>query len=132
MKRKEIENRGDIELFVRLFYEKAIKDEMIGFIFVDIVKLNLEEHLPKIVDFWETILFDVTKYSGSPMDVHFAINKLTPLKPEFFDRWIGIFCQTMDELFVGELADKAKIRANLIAVLMQSKIENLDSKERLV
>ena len=128
METKLIEDRKDIETFVKLFYDKAFKDDLIGFIFVDIVKLDLTSHMPKIVDFWETILFDTPKYSGSPMDSHFAINKLVPLKPEFFERWVFIFKQTMDELFVGELAEKAKTRANLIAILMQSKMENQNDK----
>lgn len=128
----DIQNRADIELFVNRFYEKAFVDDLIGFIFVDVVKLNLEIHAPKIADFWETILFDVQKYNGNAMDKHFDINKIEPLKKEYFDRWILIFKQTIDELFVGDLAEKAKTRAFSIAKLMEHKMINHHNPKSLM
>jgi len=44
---------------------------------------------------------------------------------EHFQRWLEIFEQTVDELFAGEMADAAKIRAKMIA---HSLNQNLNSK----
>lgn len=129
--KKDIQNRADIEKFVKTFYEKAFLDDKIGFIFTDIVQLNMDTHAPKIINFWETILFDVQKYSGSPMDVHIAIDQKVELEPAFFKRWLDIFERNIDEHFQGEKAEEAKKRAKLIAILMESKVEGFRNKTRL-
>ena len=48
---KDIETRADIEELISIFYEKMLKDPIIGFIFTDIAKIDLEEHLSIICDF---------------------------------------------------------------------------------
>ena len=44
--KKDIENRGDIILLINTFYEKVKRDEVIGYIFNDVAKVNWEKHLP--------------------------------------------------------------------------------------
>jgi hemoglobin len=39
--RPDIRNRADCERLVRLFYGRALTDPVIGFIFVDVARLNL-------------------------------------------------------------------------------------------
>ncbi len=47
----DIASGSDIEKFTVAFYEKVKQDEIIGFIFNDIVKMNWEHHIPVVVDF---------------------------------------------------------------------------------
>ena len=51
---KEIESREDLELLLAEFYKIAPFDAEIGHHFNGV---DLENHLPVIVDFWEKILF---------------------------------------------------------------------------
>ena len=44
--KKDIENREDIVVLINRFYEKVKKDEVIGYIFNDVAKVNWEKHLP--------------------------------------------------------------------------------------
>ncbi len=120
----DIETRGDIEELISKFYEKMLKDPIIGFIFTDIAKIDLEEHLSIICDFWETILFTRPVYKRGPevMNVHHELNKKIPLKKGHFTRWLFLFSTTIDELFEGERAEKAKERADSIAKLMQKRL----------
>jgi len=97
----DIESRKDIETLIKAFYEKAITDEVIGHFFTRIVPLNLEEHLPKMFDFWEMVLFDGHAYKGNPMKTHLNLNEKSPLKKVHFDAWIGLFNETVNELFEG-------------------------------
>jgi hemoglobin len=119
---KDITNRQDIEELLKSFYEKAFKDELIGFYFTEVVKLNLETHLPIIADFWETILLHSSKYNGDPMNVHKHIHALSPFKPEHFDRWVLLFQQTVSGIFEGNIAELAKQRAASIATVMKIKL----------
>ena len=120
--KKDIANREDIDLLVNVFYTKLLADNTINYIFTDIVKINLETHLPVIADFWESILFSSISYSNNLMKIHLDIQNKTPLLKHHFDTWLGYFNSTVDELFEGSVALKAKERALSIATVMQIKI----------
>ena len=116
--KKDIETRADINNLLSSFYAKAMVDEVIGYIFTEIAKLDLEHHLPIIGDFWEMLLFGTggyQKYGRNPMQIHAQLNEETPLRTEHFRRWLELFHATVDELFAGERADMAKLRAGMIA-----------------
>lgn len=118
---KDIENREDIDLLMRVFYKRAFVDDMIGFIFTDVAKLDLDHHLPIISDFWETMLFqsgDYAKYGRNPLQVHGDLNAKTRLLPKHFKRWLEIFSETVDQLFLGERSEFLKMRAGAIAERM--------------
>jgi hemoglobin len=120
--KKDIASRKDIELLVDEFYSKIKKDELIGFIFSDIAKVNWEKHLPIMYDFFENMLFYTGLYTGNPMELHKYINRLFPLTDEHFKRWNGLFSSTVDELFKGDTANLVKMRAMSISTVMQIKI----------
>lgn len=125
---RDIETRKDIEELVSDFYQKALKDKVIGYIFTDVAEINLEHHLPIIADFWEMLLFGTVnfqaKYGRSPMQVHGALSEKTNLTLEHFARWVKLFCATIDEKFAGETANLAKIRAISIAEAMRLKFSS--------
>ncbi|WP_462137505.1 group III truncated hemoglobin [Candidatus Mycalebacterium sp.] len=121
---KDIETREDVELLVDSFYDKMLADPILGFIFTDIAKIDVEEHKPIVCDFWESILFDKAVYKRGPevMNTHKRLNEKIPLKKGHFVRWLFLFSKTVDELFEGERASFAKERANSIAVVMQKRV----------
>ncbi len=119
---KDIATRADIEAMMGSFYKKAFTDELIGFFFTEVVPLDLEKHVPKITDFWETVLFDKSSYRGNILGVHEHIHSLSAFRNEHFDRWLQIFTQTVDALYAGENAEKAKQRAESIATVMKIKL----------
>jgi len=122
---KDITTRADIELLVRSFYEKALTDDHIGFFFTKVAAIDLEEHLPILFQFWETALLGAMTYEGNPMLKHIELNRKSPLKPDHFDRWLELWCTTVNEHFSGEKASEAIQRAQQIAGLMKFKVEQL-------
>lgn len=120
--KKDIENRKDIELLIKTFYNKVKTDTTIGYIFNDIAKVNWEKHLPVMFDFWENVLFYTGGYEGNPMIIHQRLNRAMPLTKSHFSRWEELFTQTVDELFDGTNAVQAKHRALSISTVMQLKI----------
>lgn len=114
----DINNREDIDLLMREFYATAMADDVIGYIFTDVAKLDLDEHLPIIGDFWETMLFhmgDYSRHGRNPLQVHAVLDAKSPLLFEHFERWLEIFRETVDRNFAGERSDFIKMRANMIA-----------------
>ena len=118
----DISSRKDIEVLVNTFYERITKDETIGFIFNDVVKVDWDKHLPKMYNFWETILLNKPSYYGNTMGVHFDVNRKIKLEAKHFNKWIELFFSTIDELFQGEVAENAKKRAKSVADLMLFKM----------
>jgi hemoglobin len=121
---KDIESRADIELLLEEFYTKAFKDDLISHFFIEVVPLNLEEHIPVIADFWESVLLDAKGYRKNVMEVHLNISQKSKIQKEHLDRWVQLFIGTVDELFEGHKATIAKQRAASIATMMNIKINH--------
>ncbi|WP_205695591.1 group III truncated hemoglobin [Conexibacter sp. SYSU D00693] len=121
----DIETRADVERLVRAFYERAMSDTMIGYLFTDVAKLDLDEHLPVIASFWETILLGVPAYSGGAFAPHASLNRLSPLRGGHFERWLALWTQTVDELFAGPKAQLAKAHATRVARAFHRRIQGL-------
>ncbi|MES2330012.1 MAG: group III truncated hemoglobin [Bacteroidota bacterium] len=119
---RDIETRADIELLMQTFYSRALTDETIGYFFTEVVPLNMEVHMPLIVDFWETVLLGKAAYRGNVMQVHQHIHSLSAFKEEHFAKWVFLFHQTVNELYSGDCAELAKQRAESIATLMRIKL----------
>jgi hemoglobin len=126
---KDLENREDLEKLLTEFYTVAITDDKIGHYFTSVVKLDLKTHLPIIVNFWEKVLFGNPVYFRNPMAVHYELHEKAPFEKKHFDRWLKIFTATVDRLFRGETADKAKNKATMIArAIFSALVENAEPK----
>ena len=116
---KDITNLDDIKLLVNTFYSRVQKDDYIGVIFNEKIGDRWPEHLERMYRFWQTILLEVHTYSGSPFPPH----RQLPVEKEHFDRWMKIFVETVNKLFVGPIAEEAKLRAEKMAEMFNYKIE---------
>lgn len=120
----DIKNRADIVKLVDAFYEKIQSNAEIGYFFNDVAKVNWNEHLPKMYDFWENILFSMGDYNGNPMTTHQELHKKSKMNKELFQFWNVLFNETVDGLFVGEKAEEIKQRtANIAAAMMFKTLE---------
>ena len=109
-------------LLVNTFYQKVLTNNILAPIFQDIMKVDWSTHLPKMYDFWSSILLDTHSYNGNPMSVHLKMAGIVPLGEQEFCEWLSLFNQTLDDLFSGDKCNEAKLRAANIARLMQYKI----------
>jgi hemoglobin len=126
----DIEDRADCERLVRAFYGRALEDPIIGFLFVDVAKLDLEAHVPVITSFWETILLGARTYSGGAFAKHAALHMKAPLQRGHFARWLLLWRTTVDELFAGERAELAKAHAERVAAAFHRRLQDLPSPHR--
>ncbi len=120
--KKDITDKSDIEKLVNSFYEEVRQDELIGFIFNDVAKVDWDHHLPIMYNFWEMVLFGKGPYRGDPMTKHVQLNKKVKLEQVHFDRWKKLFTEAVDNHFLGKNANDAKERATNIASLMFYKV----------
>ena len=126
--RPDIETRADCERLVRAFYGRAMVDPIIGFLFTDIAKLDLVVHIPRITNFWETILLGARTYGGGAFRPHVELHFKVPLKRGHFDRWLYLWAMAVDELFEGERAELAKSHAVRVAAAFESRLRAFDER----
>ncbi len=125
----DIATRADCERLVRAFYGRALTDDVIGFLFTDVAHLDLEAHIPGITSFWETILLGAQSYSGGAFRPHAELNMKVRLRSGHFERWLILWRDTVDELFVGERAELAKSHALRVARAFYSRLQSLPSAQ---
>ena len=118
----DIQNQEDLYLLVDNFYQKLLSDESISYIFTDIVKINILEHLPILVIFWSQAILGTGGYSKNLTQIHLDINDKEYLTPELFKIWLSHFFCAVDENFKGENSEKIKTQALNIGTVMQIKI----------
>ena len=125
---KDIQNQDDLYLLVDEFYKKLLSDTLISYIFTDVVKIKIEEHLPILVTFWSQAILGTGGYTNNLTQIHLDIDKKEHLSKDLFDIWLNHFYTTVDENFIGEKAEKIKTQALSIATIMQIKIMQQNQK----
>ena len=123
----DISTREDCERLVRAFYGRALIDPIIGYLFTDIARLDLEEHVPKIASFWETVLLGAHSYRGGAFAPHAALHMKARLHRGHFERWLWLWHATVDELFAGARAELAKSHANRVASAFHGRLEAMSA-----
>jgi hemoglobin len=118
----DIQTQEDLFLLVNEFYKKLLSDDAINYIFTDVVKIKLEEHLPILVTFWSQGILGTGGYTKNLTQIHLEVNEKEYLSPELFKIWLNHFYNSVDENFKGEKAEQIKTQALSIATVMQIKI----------
>lgn len=117
----DVESREDVTQLVQWFYQAAIPDELLGPVF-EAVGVDWDVHIPKLVEFWLKQIFGEGDYQGNVVVAHTAFEEVQPFTQVHVDRWLELFDETVDELFVGMNADRAKVRAHEIGELLKTTV----------
>ncbi len=117
--KNDIKNIEDIKLMVDTFYGKIREDEKLKDIFNNKIEDRWTAHLEKMYRFWQTVLLNEHTYFGSPFLPHAKL----PVDATHFEQWLHIFNETVDSLFEGEKATRAKWQGQRMAEMFHSKIE---------
>lgn len=113
----DIATEQDIKLLVDSFYDRVAHDDLLGPIFNDVAQVDWAHHLPTMYSFWSSMLLGTMSYKGRPWPKHAPL----PVRKEHFERWVNLFCETVDSLFAGPKAREAKSRALSIADTFQTR-----------
>ena len=120
--RRDLASRADVESLLRRFYGEALRDELLAEPFAELRSRGLEQHLPIMCDFWETVLFRAGLYRRNALHAHRRIHHHTPLSAQHFLRWLTLWTTTIDQLYQGPVAEHAKIQAARIATAMHRRL----------
>jgi hemoglobin len=120
---------ADVEALLRRFYDRVLVDEVLTEPFAELRSLGLDAHIPIMRDFWETVLFGAGRYRGSALRVHRVVHQRTPLSAEHFVRWLTVWRDTVDQMYRGPAAERAKLQAGRIAWAMHRRLTGVDARE---
>jgi len=115
MSTRDLREDDLIELLTA-FYGTVAEDELLAPYFAVV---DMREHIPRIADFWSTLLFHTNRYSGNAFRPHLAMPGLTP---EHFAHWLAVLEATVDARFSGEHATRMKDFGHRIAFSMQMRL----------
>ncbi len=127
----DIRDRDDIAALIKAFYARAFADSVLGPIFIDIARMDLDAHMPVMCDFWETVLFQAGLYKGNAFNVHLEVHTQVPLTAMHFQRWLDTWEATVDDLAAGDRAIQAKVQAGRIAGSIRRRLERTSDGEVL-
>lgn len=116
--RSDIADREDIERLVRDFYRSAAMDDLLGPVF-EAAHVQWNAHVATLVDFWAWQLLGEPGYEGQPLRAHQPVHTRTPLAHAHYERWVDLFCDTIDASFEGPLAEVAKTRGRKMAAAIE-------------
>ncbi|MGB3810388.1 MAG: group III truncated hemoglobin [Parvibaculum sp.] len=111
-----VTNEEEIERVVRTFYKSVRADAQLGPIFERVIGDNWEPHLQKMFAFWSSVMLMSGRYKGQPMVAHM---RLKMVQRHHFERWLGLFHKTTEELCTPETAEAFMERAARIAESLQ-------------
>ena len=99
-----------IAVLVGRFYGKVRQDPLIGPVFNAAIQ-DWDAHLVTLRAFWSSVMLTSGRYKGNPMAMHMK----HAIRPEFFDRWLGLWCETAREVFAPGPAAQFCAKAERIA-----------------
>lgn len=123
----DILGRPDIVKLVDAFYGKVRADGPLGHVFDEVAKVHWETHLPKLYNFWDTVLFRAGTFRGNPLVAHANLLAETDMGWPLFERWLELFRGTVADLFEGENATHIVRCAEDMARVIHSKIHALSN-----
>lgn len=130
IERTDVADRADIEALLRRFYGRVLVDDLLAEPFSKVREVTgLDAHIPVMADFWETMLFHVRRYHGRVQDVHGRVHDRTALSSPHFIRWLTTWYDTVDGMYHGPFAERAKRQAARIAWSMHRALTGGDVPE---
>ena len=112
----DILDKDSINKLVVTFYTRVLKNEKLAPFFIEHLGEDLNSHkwdghMQLLTQFWTTVMTGSDDYNGFPFPPHAHMG----LDKEAFENWIEVFFETVDELFIEEIANRFKEKSSIIA-----------------
>jgi hemoglobin len=114
--RADLAGDADLRRVLETFYAALARDPLLAPYFAG---LDLAAHLPRIVDFWSTLLFHSGRYDGNVFRPHLA---MPGLGASHFARWLDALDDAVRASHAGPTADRMLDLAHRIAYSMQLRL----------
>jgi hemoglobin len=107
---------ADLEPLLVRFYAAVARDALLAPYFEN---LDMTAHIPRIADFWSTLLFHSGRYTGNAFRPHL---EMPGLRSEHFERWLATLETTLDASYAGANVERMKSFAHRVGYSMQLRL----------
>ncbi len=107
---------ADLQPFLVEFYATIARDVLLAPYFES---LDMTTHIPRIADFWSTLLFHSGRYTGNAFRPHL---EMPGLRGEHFERWLATLEATLDASYAGPNVERMKAYAHRVGYSMQLRL----------
>ena len=114
----DIQTRANIRVLVSNFYQQVRQDPLLGPIFNGTIPdAEWDTHLERLTDFWEASLISDKRFIGSPTKAHIQVDQAhgSSISQMHFHRWLELWLGSIDSLYAGPIAERAKAKARQMA-----------------
>lgn len=113
----ETVDRAKIEEMVQRFYANVLKDDILSPYFTKALGSDLDsgkwhEHLNTLIGFWLLMMNAESGYRGDPFPPHAFLGQMYR---ETFERWLLLFKEVVESMFIPEIAQKFYKKADILA-----------------
>lgn len=109
-------DEAGLEKLVARFYARVREDAELGPIFNDAIA-DWPEHLEKLAAFWSSVMLTSGRYKGQPVPAHRKHGER--ITPALFERWLGLWNATTQDMMPPEAAAALQDKAARIAESLQ-------------
>jgi len=114
--RDPVPTEDNIRDLVYAFYDRVRADPMLGPVFDTRLAGRWDDHLPKMVTFWSSLVLGTKGYRGNVQQAH---QPLDGLEPAHFSRWLSLFLMTVEARYEPPAAIRFMAPALRIAQSLQ-------------
>jgi hemoglobin len=114
--RDAVPTEENIRALVYAFYERVRADPLLGPVFDSRLAGRWDDHLPKMVTFWSSLVLGTKGYRGNVQQAH---QPLDGIEPAHFSRWLSLFLKTVDARYEPAAAVQFMAPALRIAQSLQ-------------
>ncbi|HEY9556438.1 MAG TPA: group III truncated hemoglobin [Acidimicrobiales bacterium] len=124
--RRDLDDRAQIHDAVVAFYREIVFDDLLAPVFDEVADVDWALHIPKLIDYWCRVLLGEVGYDGYILGAHAVVDRIEPFRAEHFDRWYGLWVETLDSRWSGPFADQAKSHAARMAGVLSRRLSGAD------
>ena len=122
----DLDTRAEVHDLVIRFYREVVFDPLLAPMFEEVAEVDWAQHIPKLIDYWARVLLRQPGYDGYILGAHQHVHELESFQVEHFDRWYGLFAETVDAGWSGPVAETAKRHAARTAAILARRLLGVD------
>ena len=123
MARPDLDAPEHIDAFVDAFYARVLHDARLAPLFLDLARIDLDTHLPRIRAYWRKMLLGESDYRRQMMRRHRQLDARQRLTQGDYARWLALFEATLDASYRGPFTERARTLARRVAGNMRRNLE---------
>ncbi|MTI52066.1 MAG: group III truncated hemoglobin [Alcanivorax sp.] len=93
------------------FYQRVLEDPLLAPVFLEVARIDLDQHLPLIAAYWKKMLLGDPAYDRHMIAKHRAVHDKQPLTGAHHERWLALFTANLRDHFSGPNTDRARLLA---------------------